>query len=149
MVLEHYLRVKGLSPNFEMLSRLELNDILKSFYLDVRKTDGALYKTGSMKALRHSLNRDITSVPYERGFDLIKDPEFRECNLNFDSMMAKLKREGFGETVHYRAICDADIRGLYSLLYICPLIRRWAYTTKCNLILDCIFFAVERRTCIK
>ena len=142
LVLEGYLREKGFSPNFESLSRSQL----KAFYLDVRKTDGTLYKTGSMKCMRHSLNRYLNSVPYERGIDLVKDPEFRESNLNFDSMIAKLKQEGLGETVHYPAICDGDIK---THRCFCQQKRRLGCTTKCSLTYDCIFFAVVLKTCTK
>ena len=50
----------------------------------------------------------------ERNMDIIKDVEFRDANLNFESMLSKLKKEGFAETVHYNAISDIDLEKIYS-----------------------------------
>ena len=112
--LRCYLREKGWAVGFEMLTAEQLNDVLKSYYLDLRKTDGEFYKTGAMKAMRHALNRHLQATPYERNIDIIKDPQFRDANLNFDAMLTKLKKEGFGETKHYNAISDNDLSKIYS-----------------------------------
>ena len=111
-----YLAAKGYTLNFEKWPAEQLNDVLKMYYFDVRKVNGELYKTGAMKSMRHALNRHLNSMPFERNIDLIKDPEFRDANLNFDAMLAKLKQEGYGETVHYGAICDADLKLINSSL---------------------------------
>ena len=111
--LKAYLNERKKNQDFENLPTNELNDILKEFYLDARKTDGKLYKTGSLKAIRHSLNRHLNGLPFNRRIDIIKDEAFREANVNFNSMLAHLKREGLGETNHYETISSSDIGKLY------------------------------------
>ena len=39
-LLKTYLKEKGENPEFELMNAEELNHILKTFYLNARKTDG-------------------------------------------------------------------------------------------------------------
>ena len=96
-----YLKEIGRPIDFETYSVAALNDTLKSFYMDARKTDGHYYKTSSMENHRHGLNRHLNTPPYERNIDIIKDERFREANASFSAMLALLKREGFGEVKHH------------------------------------------------
>ena len=51
-VLLSYCKEKDLSFVVDSISREELNNILCHFYVEVRKSDGNLYKTTSFHALR-------------------------------------------------------------------------------------------------
>ena len=53
-------------------------------------------------------------VVNERNMDIVKGHQFREANINFESMLTRLKRKGLEETVHYPAIRDSDIENIYA-----------------------------------
>ena len=106
-----YLIEKGnLKVDFENFSQSELNEVLRLFYLDIRKVDGGKYKTSSLENLRHSLNRYLN---YTSQLDIIKDKEFTDANLSYRTMLTELKKEGLGITKHYPVINSTDLDKLY------------------------------------
>ena len=97
--------------HLEEMSSRELNDVLKLFYLDVRKTDGRKCKTPSLENFRHSLNRFLqTSRP---ALNIIADKDFADANVSYRAMMKELKTEGLGKTEHYPIINSSDLQKLY------------------------------------
>ena len=56
---QSYLREKGIDVNPSTATKKELNNILKSFYVEVRKVDGSSYKKSSLIGIRHGLQRKI------------------------------------------------------------------------------------------
>lgn len=110
--LRSYLIEKGnIRVDFETFSTRELNDLLRFFYLDIRKVNGSKYKSSSLENFRHALNRHLKiSNPQ---IDIIKDREFNDANISYKTMMAELKTEGLGVTTHYPVINKADLSLLY------------------------------------
>ena len=74
--------------NFEEWSARELSDVLRLFYLDIRKVNGDKYKTSSLENFRHSLNRHIQS--FNPDIDIMRNREFADANLSFRTMMTEL-----------------------------------------------------------
>ena len=110
--LRSYLLEKGYTRvNFEQWSARELSDVLRLFYLDIRKVNGEKYKTSSLENFRHSLNRHIQSVNPD--IDIMRNREFADANLSFRTMMTELKREGLGATEHYPTISTSDLQKMY------------------------------------
>ncbi|XP_021362124.1 uncharacterized protein LOC110455972 isoform X2 [Mizuhopecten yessoensis] len=114
VVFRDYLREKELETDFEQQSVDQLCKQLGHFYMDARKHDGTHYKTSSLEQFRYSLNRYLRSPPFNKQYDIIKDCEFSEANVNFKAVMCELKRMGKGETEHYPVITKADRHKLYS-----------------------------------
>ena len=85
-----------------------LNAILKSFYAEVRKPDGKLYRKNSFNCLRHGINRKIKS--FHEGWDIIHDPEFTSSGTIFIAQCTRLKREGLAKVEHYPPIDEVDLR---------------------------------------
>ena len=108
--LQAYLREKGLSENFEDLSKTDLNMVLSKFYTEARQENGQMYKKSSMFALRHGLNRYLSCKP----IDLIHDPEFKESNKTFAAIIKELKRQGLGGVEHHPPVEEEDLRKVYS-----------------------------------
>ncbi|XP_060080750.1 zinc finger protein 718-like [Ylistrum balloti] len=114
VVFRDYLREKGQETDFEQQSVAQLCKHLGHFYMDARKHDGTHYKTSSLEQFRYSLNRYLRSPPFNKQYDIIKDCEFSEANVNFKAVMNELKRMGKGETEHYPVITKADRHTIYS-----------------------------------
>ena len=110
--LRSYLLEKGYKQvNFEEWPQREINDVLRMFYLDIRKVNGEKYKTSSLENFRHALRRHLTTSNPD--VDIIKNREFADANLSYQTMMTELKKEGLGATSHYPVICTTDLQNLY------------------------------------
>ena len=82
-VFTSYLRAKSLPIDVESISKVEMNDILRKFYVEVRKTTGDLYKKKSLTSLRFGIQRKVHEL--RQNFDIIKHPEFVSANEIFQA----------------------------------------------------------------
>jgi hypothetical protein len=119
-ILRDYLKEKSQNEEFETFDAVGLSEVLGHFYCDARKPDGEKYKTPSFENIRHSLNRYLRSPPFNKPFDIIKDPEFANANQNYKAVMAELKREGFGTVTHHAVISEPDRENLYTSIHLRP-----------------------------
>ena len=110
--LREYLLSKSMNPCFEEYEKIKLNDVLTHYYIDARKVDGDKYKVSSMENIRYSLNRYVQGL--NSNIDIIKDPEFRDCNVSFRAAVQELKREGKGDTQHHPALTEKDLKTIYN-----------------------------------
>ena len=110
-VLKAYLKCKGMPVEFEDWDKPRLAEVLSKFYMEVRREDGKLYKTGSMVNIRAGLNRYLKSKG--KTIDLIKETVFTQSNQSFQAQQVKLKEEGRGDTEHYPQIDENDLHKLY------------------------------------
>ena len=86
--LRQYLMEKKQRSDFENFDKVTLNAALSQFYVNLRKPDGTKYKMTSFESIRHSLNRYLKYPPFNKTFDIVKDEEFRNANVNFRAVMA-------------------------------------------------------------
>ena len=118
-VLRQYLiEMAHENVDFENFSKTELNKILRSFYLDIRKVNGDKYKTSSLESFRHSLNRHIQSRRPD--VNIIKDTDFTDANISYRTMMTELKKDGLGMVTHYPVICSTNLEKLYKSKFLDP-----------------------------
>ena len=89
---------------------MELNNVLRNFYLDIRKVDGEKYKTSRLEISRHSLSRYMETAANN---NKIKDTVLSDANLSYRKMMTELKEDGFGITKHNPIISTTDLEKLY------------------------------------
>ena len=77
-----YLIAKNLFDNFQVqsISKEELNNVLKKFYVEVRKNDGSLYRKNTYASIRFGLQRKFKEF---RDIDIIEDLAFNESNNIF------------------------------------------------------------------
>ena len=73
----------------------------------MRKADANEYKCASFIAARSALARHVTT--FERGFNLIKGPEFKQANKMLDTMLKDKQQNGRDPAVqHKQSITDKD-----------------------------------------
>ena len=70
--LTDYLRVKKITCSFETASKEEIDGILSKFWVEVRKTDGELYKVTSFKSMLAAIQRKLKKIQGDQ-FDIIND----------------------------------------------------------------------------
>ncbi|CAG2214114.1 unnamed protein product [Mytilus edulis] len=90
---KEWLKQREFDPNFEDLSTKVLDERLEKFYAELRTADGKLYATNSFRGIRASINRHLTTFPYNRSLSLFTDHEFNKSNKVFKAMMRKIKME--------------------------------------------------------
>ncbi|XP_063952768.1 uncharacterized protein LOC135153558 [Lytechinus pictus] len=102
-VLKAYCEHKGFTIQ-ETITSTELSNFLRSFYAEVRRSNGELYSKRLMITLRYGLQRHFSKF----GFNIVNDPEFREANDMFHAVLVKLKKEGKGSVDHKEPITKDD-----------------------------------------
>ncbi|KXJ14039.1 uncharacterized protein LOC110239398 [Exaiptasia diaphana] len=84
--------------------------LLKSFYQDVRKTDGSHYTKNSLQSLRYGLCRHFRSI---REIDIITDVAFTEANKSYQARCIFLKDQGLDKVDHKPLLLEDDLIKLY------------------------------------
>ena len=97
------------------LTKLELADVVKNFYMTTRKKDGNPYKLCSYLAIRRCLS---LIFQYDYGLmhvDISCDPEFLAANVVFSQMSHSLRgrEENFGVTESWR-LTPEKLKKLYT-----------------------------------
>lgn len=109
-VLREYLKEKELETNFEDFDKSFLNNVLRKFYVEVRKRDGDFYKKSALNSIRFALNRYLQTT---RKIDIINDPDFRLSDEVFRAQSVELVRLGKGSVDHVNDMSVEDIKKLY------------------------------------
>ena len=78
-----WLNSNDLPLQFEMLPAEELSGLLRRFYGEVRKEDGGVYSKSALAGVRAAISRHITTTPWNRGINIIRDREFKQANNLF------------------------------------------------------------------
>ncbi len=107
-LLNDYLSEKKLKK-LEEFTDVELPDLLFSFYTNVRKEEGEIYKLASIKCIRASINCYMKD---NRNIDIIADPRFVKANQMFKAVTVKTKKQGKAVTISKRVISSEDMQKL-------------------------------------
>lgn len=103
----------GRDPNFETLPVTDLMNLLRELYGSVRNKKGDQYGKSSYINLRAAIQRHITSPPYNRTINILRDADFLPANQVFMGVLRKMKAEGRDITKHKEAITEGDMGKLY------------------------------------
>ena len=105
-----YVKEKGIHFDGNV-DKTYMNEVLRTFYFELRKQNGELYSLNAFRAQRHGLQRKFKAV-YD--VDIINDPAFEKCNIAFLAQSVSLKKEGKGKVNHKPPITNDDLLKLYS-----------------------------------
>ena len=83
---------------FEELEAVALGFKLKKFYAEACSKDGERYSKSSLFNIRCGLNRHLTSPPYNKQFNLMKDVVFQLANQVVTGLIKELRRDGLDTT---------------------------------------------------
>ena len=104
---------RKISVDFGTVSVSSLAETLRKFYAEVKKQGTKdLLSPSAMVGVRAALHRTITTPPYSRNINIIRDLEFTRANQMFVSVTKKYQQEGNPVPKHKRAIQDADMEKL-------------------------------------
>lgn len=123
----HCFRIEWLDSRAEYtvslqeMSKEELSNCLKKFYLCVRKKDGSYFKASSMKSIRAAIERYLQGPPNNKPWSIISDPEFKQANVALDAFIKSLRRQGkIGGVVHKNPITKEQIEKLFEKQQLGP-----------------------------
>ena len=85
--------------DFENFDVAILDSRLAEFWYGARTTKGTKYTSSSLENLRHGLSRYLRSPPYNKLYDIVKDPEFGESHEDLRGALRELKDEGKGSVI--------------------------------------------------
>ena len=107
---------KGLPASFEGEAVDALATHLRQFYAEVRNKKWEKYGRSALVNLRASIQRHLTSPPYNRIKDLSKDREFTTANNMLKAQSKVNRMEGRDESVHKKAIPEGDMDRIFNRL---------------------------------
>ena len=111
LCLQQYALASDRSPDFDSYSREDLDKLISSFYVDVRKKDGSKYKLSSLKGMRFGLCRHFSQ---ELDIDIVKDPAFKKANDVLTAVTVQLKREGLGKVDYTPSLEPDELKYIYN-----------------------------------
>ncbi|VDI81502.1 Hypothetical predicted protein [Mytilus galloprovincialis] len=104
-------------PRFkEMPSREHIDMLAQARVEETTKhqTDWGVRLFRALVGIRAAISRHLTSPPYNRNVNLMKDNAFMTSNHVITGMIKTLKRAGKDVTVHKKPVAEGDIQRLYS-----------------------------------
>ena len=101
---------RGLECDWATVSPDDLNGLLRRFYAEVKhnKVDRSLAPS-SYTGLRAAIHRHITSPPYSRNLNVIRDKEFTSSNNMFTAQCKLYYKNSNPKPVHKPSITEADM----------------------------------------
>ena len=87
----------------------ELCQVLRQFYAEVRQKNGNKYSRSGLTNIRASLQRHLTSPPFNRNINIIRDREFQAANAVIQGQIKILRQSGNDITKHKKPIDSEDM----------------------------------------
>jgi len=112
-IFSDFLKETGRDADFEMLPTEDIMNILREFYGSVRNKKGEMYGKSSIVNIRAGIHRHLTSPPYSRTVNILRDIEFLPANQVFMGILRKMRVEGKDITKHKESITEGDMQKLY------------------------------------
>lgn len=102
----------GETRKIEEIPKEELNQLLKHFYWEIRKTNGEDFEPGSLRTIQRGLDRQL--LRNEVGFSIIRDEVFKTSNEALSAKLKALKKDGKGNKPNAaEALTDEVIEKLW------------------------------------
>ncbi|XP_052679231.1 uncharacterized protein LOC128160024 [Crassostrea angulata] len=105
-----FLIEKRGSGDFEGLSKQELNENLRLFYVSIRTKSGTNLKVSSLNSIKYGLSKYLKD---NCKID-IHGSEFHESKVVFKAAITDMKKKGFGSVDHKPAISTEDLNKLFN-----------------------------------
>ncbi|XP_066913334.1 uncharacterized protein KIAA1958-like [Clytia hemisphaerica] len=107
-----YIEEKSILCDLQTVDKTGLNEILRKFYVEIRKKDGTKYSKSSLTAIRFGLQRKLNEL--RKDINIIDNKEFLASNEIFKAYCVELKKEGLAKTNHKPPIPPEDIWSIYN-----------------------------------
>ena len=76
---------KNIATKLEEIEPSALAENLQNFYMETRTASGDYHSRNTMKTVRSSLDRYLSSSPYRNPFSIIRNRQFKKANKVLDA----------------------------------------------------------------
>ena len=111
-----WLVSRSLPGEFEELPVDNFADILRQFYAEVRNRKGEPYGKSALINLRASIQRHISSPPYNRTLNIMKDRDFIPANHVLQGVLKTNRLQGRDKTQHKKPLEAEDMSRIDEVL---------------------------------
>ncbi|XP_069040212.1 general transcription factor II-I repeat domain-containing protein 1 [Lepisosteus oculatus] len=101
------------ASTIDSMSALELDEVLREFYINAKTSKKDKYTKNSLNAIRKSINRYLRGPPLRRDINILCDSEFPASNRTYREVCRTLKIEGKASTKHTAPMAVEDLVKLY------------------------------------
>lgn len=112
-LFESFLSTKQILSS-DSLDKSEISHFLSIFWPSVRKTNGELFKTGSLYVMRQGL---CSYLKEKFNIDILKDETFNKSNHIFKMQTKESKKNGKGDVSHFKNLSQSDLEKVVNNLH--------------------------------
>ena len=92
---EAWRKERGINNELENIPENELDNVLQSFFAEIRKSDGTDYEPECLRVMLSAMDRYLKDKG--RGYSILKDKMFTNCRKVLNGKAIELEREGMGK----------------------------------------------------
>ena len=104
-----WVEKRGKRIAFHSVEPVELNELLRKFYAEVKSNSGSPLTLSSLTCIRAAIYRHLTGAPYYRTIKVIKDKEFTSANNMFTARCKLYFKTVNKQPQHKKAIEKGDM----------------------------------------
>ena len=108
---------RKLKVDFNCVTPVELNELLRKFYAEVKSKNGQPLTPSTLTGIRAVIHRQLTSAPISRSMNIMQDSEFLSANKMFETKCKLYTKEMNPKPTHKSSIAAGDmlkLRGYFS-----------------------------------
>ena len=112
---EKWCDKRKLKVDFNCVTPVELNELLRKFYAEVKSDKGQPLTPSTITGIRAAIHRQLTSAPISRSMNIIQDSEFLSANKMFECKL--YTKQMNPKPTHKSSIAAEDmlkLRGYFS-----------------------------------
>ena len=115
---EKWCNKRKLKVDFNCVTPVELNELLRKFYAEVKSKKGQRLTPSTLTGIdRAVIHRQLTSAPISRSMNIMQDSEFLSVNKMFETKCKLYTKEMNPKPTHKSSIAAGDmlkLRGYFS-----------------------------------
>ena len=114
---EKWCDKRKLKVDFNCVTPVELNELLRKFYAEVKSEKGQPLTPSTLTGIRAAIHRQLTSAPISRSMNIMQDSEFLSANKMFEAKCKLYTKEMNPKPTHKSSIAAGDmlkLRGYFS-----------------------------------
>ena len=115
--IQEWCDKRKLKVDFNCVTPVELNELLRKFYTEVKSKNGQPLTPSTLTGIRAVIHRQLTSAPISRSMNIMQDSEFLSANKMFETKCKLYTKEMNPKPTHKSSIAAGDmlkLRGYFS-----------------------------------
>ena len=106
---EKWCDKRKLKVDFNCVTPVELNELLRKFYAEVKSEKGQPLTPSTLTGIRAAIHRQLISAPISRSMNIMQDSEFLSANKMFEAKCKLYTKEMNPKPTHKSSIAAGDM----------------------------------------